>query len=176
MRKPHTASRCLHLLLIILGFMLLSSCTFSPPDGPPIYCLVFDADRQVNTGVQRHPLPIKIRTLLLRSDAEFMDADFFSLQNDAPNALGNSLLSSDQFFLTPGQRGKKLQGQIAQDARYIGVIAEYQILNAKVWRLSLPLPTMPTIDTDQECQSSSDGRGTYIVAGIEGLKTINTNE
>ncbi|SUI56655.1 Uncharacterized protein conserved in bacteria [Serratia marcescens] len=54
--------------------------------------------------------------------------------------LGNSLLDSDQFFLTPGQTGKTLGGQSALDARYIGVIAEYQNLDGKTWRISLPLP------------------------------------
>lgn len=176
MRKLHITSRCWYLLLIMLGFMLVSACSFSSPDNPPTYCLVFDADRQVNTGTQQHPLPIKIRTLLLSSDAEFMDADFFSLQNDAKNVLGNSLLDSDQFFLTPGQRGKELWGRKVQDARYIGVIAEYQILNGKVWRLSLSLPRMPTIDTEQECQLTSDRLGAYIVVGMAGLKTININK
>ena len=77
---------------------------------PSRYSLVFDADRQVNAaGAQ--PAPIKIRVLLLRSDAEFMDADFFSLQNDAKSVLGNSLLDSDQFFLTPGQTGKSSAGK-----------------------------------------------------------------
>ncbi|WP_338423417.1 type VI secretion system lipoprotein TssJ [Yersinia intermedia] len=176
MRKPHITSRCWYLLLIMLSFMLVSACSSSSPDSPPTYCLVFDTDRQVNTGVQRHPLPIKIRTLLLRSDAEFMDADFFSLQNDTKNVLGNSLLDSDQFFLTPGQRGKKLQRQKVQDARFIGVIAEYQILNGKVWRLSLSLPRMLTTDADQECQSTSDRLGAYIVVGATGLRTININK
>ena len=40
-----------------------------------------------------------------------MDADFFSLQNDAKSVLGNSLLDSDQFFLTPGQTGKSSAGK-----------------------------------------------------------------
>ena len=95
---------------LLLGALALGGCMSSAKNVPSRYSLVFDADRQVNAaGAQ--PAPIKIRVLLLRSDAEFMDADFFSLQNDAKSVLGNSLLDSDQFFLTPGQAGKSSAGK-----------------------------------------------------------------
>lgn len=120
------------------------------------------------------PAPIKIRVLLLRSDAEFMDADFFSLQNDAKSVLGNSLLDSDQFFLTPGQTGKKLGGQSALDARYIGVIAEgIKNLDGKTWRISLPLPEPTETNFYKVWQFSPDElEKAHIVAGVNSLRPI----
>lgn len=109
MTTPITSRWC-GMLFLLLGALALGGCMSSAKNVPSRYSLVFDADRQVNAaGAQ--PAPIKIRVLLLRSDAEFMDADFFSLQNDAKSVLGNSLLDSDQFFLTPGQTGKSSAGK-----------------------------------------------------------------
>ena len=56
-----------------------------------------------------------------------MSADFWSLQNNADSALGGNLLNSDEFFLMPGQLSKTLTGNSSPEARYIGVMAEYQV-------------------------------------------------
>ena len=69
--------------------------------------------------------------LLLKSDADFMSSDFYSLQNNASATLGANLLNSDVFFLMPGQLSKTLSGQSDPEARYIGVMAEYQKLDGK---------------------------------------------
>ncbi|EIM36012.1 type VI secretion system protein VasD [Enterobacter cloacae subsp. cloacae GS1] len=69
--------------------------------------------------------------MLLKSDADFMSSDFYSLQNNASATLGANLLNSDVFFLMPGQLSKTLSGQSSPEARYIGVMAEYQALDGK---------------------------------------------
>lgn len=166
------ASRWCGMLFLLLGALALGGCMSSAKSVPARYSLVFDADRQVNAAAGAQPAPIKIRVLLLRSDAEFMEADFFSLQNDAKSVLGNSLLDSDQFFLTPGQTGKKLGGQSTLDARYIGVIAEYQNLDGKTWRISLPLPEPTETNFYKVWQFSPDELKAHIVAGVSGLRPV----
>ncbi|MBW7984906.1 type VI secretion system lipoprotein TssJ [Enterobacillus tribolii] len=153
-------------LLFILAALMLTGCMSSAKSVPSRYSLVFDADAKANAEA-----PVKVRVLLLRSDAEFMDADFFSLQNDAKSVLGNSLLDSDQFFLTPGQKGKKLGGQSTLETRYIGIIAEYQQLDGKVWRMSLPLPEPTETNFYKVWQFSPDELEAHIIAGINGLHT-----
>ncbi|CAI0782695.1 type VI secretion system lipoprotein TssJ [Serratia quinivorans] len=167
-----TLSRWCGLVFLLLGALVLNGCMSSAKSVPSRYSLVFDADSQVNTAAGQRPAPIKIRVLLLRSDAEFMDADFFSLQSDAKSVLGNSLLDSDQFFLTPGQRGKKLGGQSTLETRYIGIIAEYQNLDGKAWRISLPLPKPTETNFYKVWQFSPDELEAHIVAGINGLRTV----
>lgn len=157
--------------LLIAALLTLSGCMSSAKSVPSRYSLVFDADTQANSAS-----PVKVRVLLLRSDAEFMDADFFSLQNDAKTVLGNSLLDSDQFFLTPGQKGKKLSGQSTLETRYIGVIAEYQQLDGKVWRLSLPLPEPTETNFYKVWQFSPDELEAHIIAGVNGLQTAGGND
>lgn len=114
---------------------LTGGCTPSSKNEPAHYNLQFQASPQVNDAA-----PLKVRVLLLQSDAEFMSSDFYSLQNNAAATLGANLLNSDVFFLMPGQLSKTLSGQSMPGARYIGVMAEYQKLDGKKWRISLPLP------------------------------------
>lgn len=107
MIKSRPVQRWWHLLLLISAALVLSGCMSSAKSVPSRYSLTFDADPQINSVTGQPPAPIKVRVLLLRSDSEFMETDFFTLQNDAKSVLGNSLLDSDQFFLTQGKRAKR---------------------------------------------------------------------
>lgn len=175
MNKSRIAAGCWGLFLL-LGALALSGCMSSAKSVPARYSLVFDADRLVNTAADQRPAPVKVRVLLLRSDAEFMDADFFSLQNNAKGVLGNSLLDSDQFFLSPGQVGKTLNGQGTLETRCIGIIAEYQNLDGKAWRLSLPLPEPTQTNFYKFWQFSPDKLEAHIIAGNNGLRSVNDGE
>ena len=55
--------------------LLLTACSSSKPDIAR-YNLHFQAHPSINSGA-----PLKVRVMLLTSDAEFMSADFFNLQN-----------------------------------------------------------------------------------------------
>ena len=109
-------------------FALVSGCTSSSHSDPSRYNLQFQAHPQINDSA-----PLKVRVLLLKSDADFMSSDFYSLQNNASATLGANLLNSDVFFLMPGQLSKTLSGQSDPEARYIGVMAEYQIYQFWKW-------------------------------------------
>ncbi|EXU74440.1 MULTISPECIES: type VI secretion system lipoprotein TssJ [Erwinia] len=154
--------------LFLMAFALLSGCGSSSHSVPTHYSLVFRAHPQVNDAA-----PLKVRVLLLKSDADFMSADFYSLQNNAAGLLGGNLLNSDQFFLMPGQLNKALKGQTTPEARYIGILAEYQSLDGKKWRLSLPLPVPDEGHFYQIWQSSPDELKADIIADISGLRAVN---
>lgn len=109
-----------------LIFALIGGCTSSSHSDPSRYNLQFQAHPQINDSA-----PLKVRVLLLKSDADFMSSDFYSLQNNASATLGANLLNSDVFFLMPGQLSKTLSGQSSPEARYIGVMAEYRALDGK---------------------------------------------
>ncbi len=84
------------MLFLLLGALALG-CMSSAKNVPSRYSPVFDADRP-STPPARNRRRSKSACCCCVPDAEFMDADFFSLQNDAKSVLGNSLLDSDQFF------------------------------------------------------------------------------
>ncbi|NDJ56836.1 type VI secretion system lipoprotein TssJ [Enterobacteriaceae bacterium 4M9] len=128
-------SPVVHIAFITAIFLLLTGCHYSAPAQEiKKYNLSIGATSKANNST-----PLKVRVLLLRSDAEFMSADFDSLQNRNQETLGASLIKSSEFFLTPQQLTKHLPNQTYSDARYIGIIAEYQNINEKKWRIALPL-------------------------------------
>ncbi|WP_394148723.1 type VI secretion system lipoprotein TssJ [Erwinia sp. OPT-41] len=120
--------------LFLMAFSVLTGCTSHSV--PSHYSLAFRHPSQINHGA-----PLKVRVLLLRSDADFLSADFYSLQNKTGALLGGALLNSEQLFLMPGKSADTLSGPLPAEARYIGVLAEYQSLDGKKWRLALPLPS-----------------------------------
>ncbi|MGG7446611.1 type VI secretion system lipoprotein TssJ [Kosakonia oryzendophytica] len=146
---------------------LASGCGSSSHSVPTSYNLQFRAHPQINESA-----PLKVRVLLLKSDATFMSADFWSLQNNADSVLGANLLNSDEFFLMPGQLSKTLNGKSAPEARYIGVMAEYQSLDGKKWRMSLPLPVQGETRFYEFWKSSSDELEANIFLDVNGIRVI----
>lgn len=102
-----------------------------------------------------------------------MSADFYSLQNNPQGVLGANLLNSDQFFLMPGQQNKQLTGQSTPDARFIGIMAEYQSLDGKKWRVSLPLPAPSEDSFYKFWKWSSDTLEAHLFLDINGIRVVN---
>lgn len=148
-------------------FTLVSGCGSSSHSDPARYNLQFQAHPQINRSA-----PLKVRVLVLKSDAEFMSADFYSLQNNAQKVLAGNLLNSDEFFLMPGQLAKKLSGQSSPEARYIGVMAEYQSLDGKKWRISLPLPTPGETPFWQFWKLSADKLQANLYLDVNGIRVV----
>ncbi|STB68630.1 Uncharacterized protein conserved in bacteria [Citrobacter freundii] len=121
--------------IYIFFFTFISGCGSSLLSGTSRYHFQFLSHPEINGSA-----PLKIRVMVLRSDTEFMSADFYSLQNNWQKVLTGDLLNSDEFFLLPGRLSKQLNVQSIPEAGYIGVMAEYQSLDGKKWRVSLPLP------------------------------------
>ncbi|HAG7088204.1 TPA: type VI secretion system lipoprotein TssJ [Escherichia coli] len=148
-------------------FTLVSGCGSSSHSDPARYNLQFQAHSQINSSA-----PLKVRVLVLKSDAEFMSADFYSLQNKAQKVLAGNLLNSDEFFLMPGQLVKNLSGHSSPEARYIGVMAEYQSLDGKKWRISLPLPTSGEPPFWQFWKLSADHLQANLYLDVNGIRVV----
>ncbi|MWT62014.1 type VI secretion system lipoprotein TssJ, partial [Escherichia coli] len=86
--------------------------------------------------------------------------------------LGANLLNSDVFFLMPGQLSKTLSGQSSPEARYIGVMAEYQALDGKKWRVSLPLPVPGENAIYQFWKWSADELQASVFLDVNGIRVI----
>ncbi|XTZ40149.1 type VI secretion system lipoprotein TssJ [Salmonella enterica] len=157
-------------ITLVFFFMLAtlaSGCGKSSHSVPTSYNLQFRAHPQINESA-----PLKVRVLLLKSDASFMSADFWTLQNNPESVLGANLLDSDEFFLLPGQLSKTLNGKSSPEARYIGVMAEYQALDGKKWRISLPLPVQGEGHFYEFWKSSADELEANIFLDINGIRVI----
>lgn len=151
--------------LIVLLMWLLTACSSSSTPPVAYYNLDVQGQNQLNGGA-----PLKVRVVLLSSDAEFMSADFFSLQNQSATVLGSAQLNTQQFFLTPAQRSKTLRIKSLPEARFIGIMAEYQALDGKVWRLSLPVPEGESPSFWAFWKRDDSELNARIVAGMNGLR------
>ncbi|TPW43765.1 type VI secretion system lipoprotein TssJ [Mixta tenebrionis] len=171
MMKTTFFSRLAKPALCFAALTLLAGCSFFFGGDPSRYALFVQALPPVNDSA-----PLKLRVLVLKSDADFMSADFYSLQNNAAAVLGSNLLNSEQFFLMPGQLKKTLSGQLMPEARYIGVMAEYQALNGKKWRLSLALPSPGDASPVEGWQKKSDTLQARIVADQYGVRVAGKQE
>ncbi|NDO81905.1 type VI secretion system-associated lipoprotein [Citrobacter sp. NCU1] len=155
------------LAFYVVLFTLVSGCSSSSHSDPSRYNLQFQAHPQINNSA-----PLKVRVLLLKSDADFMSSDFYSLQNNASATFGANLLNSDVFFLMPGQLSKTLSGQSSPEARYIGVMAEYQMLDGKKWRVSLPLPVPGENSLYSFWKGSADELQASVFLDVNGIRVI----
>ena len=151
--------------MIVLLVWLLAACSSNSTPPVAYYNLNVQGQNQLNGGA-----PLKVRVVLLSSDAEFMSADFYSLQNQSATVLGSAQLNTQQFFLTPEQRSKTLRIRSLPEARFIGIMAEYQSLDGKVWRLSLPVPEGESPSFWAFWKRNDGELNARIVAGINGLR------
>ncbi|MFS2222865.1 type VI secretion system lipoprotein TssJ [Pantoea sp. B65] len=153
--------------LLLAALTLLTGCFSTAHNMPAHYSLFFQAHPQINQSA-----PLRVSVLLLKSDADFMSADFYSLQTNAAGVLGSSLLNVEQFFLRPGQLNQNIIGQSSAEARYIGILAEYQHPDGKTWRLSLPLSPPRERHFYTLWQGSSDEVRAEIIADISGVRAL----
>ncbi|MFB8831851.1 type VI secretion system lipoprotein TssJ [Azotobacter sp. CWF10] len=128
-------------LLLVSG--LLSGCGSTPPPLAPAipYQVKLNAGGNINPDILGRPSPIVVRVFELRSGGAFESSDFFSLQDNPELVLGQELIGMEQVILYPGEV-KYVTGASSPDARNIGILAEYRVLDAKRWRrlIGLPLP------------------------------------
>lgn len=144
----------------------LGGCASSPaaPDAPAKVNIAFSYRPDANGGA-----PLKIRLFMLRASSDFASADFYSLQNRASSLLGENLLDSNVFFLTR-QTPRSVTASVPPvGTRYVGIMAEYQTIDRKVWRKVLTLPAARPRPFYRVWQSDENVLKVSIVAGKEGL-------
>lgn len=151
--------------------LLLSGCMSSSRQVPANWQLTLNSDASANAGA-----PLKVRVFVLRSDANFQSADFYSLQNNASAALGGGLLDNQQRFLTAQQPQQVLNGNPSLEAHYLGVMAEYANINGKAWRVVVPLPAPTETNFYKFWQFSPDALHGRISATAAGLHLTANDE
>ncbi|GAB3376386.1 type VI secretion system lipoprotein TssJ [Azotobacter armeniacus] len=97
------------------------------------------AEKNINPDIRRRPSPIVVKVFELRTGAAFETSDFFSLQDKPETALGQELIAVEQVILHPGEV-KYVTRHGNLDARVIGIMAEYRVLEASRWRQLITLP------------------------------------
>jgi type VI secretion system protein VasD len=103
-----------------------------------------NSDATANPDQQGRPSPVVVRVYELKGLGAFSSADFFSLFDKEPEALGSELVGREEYDLRPGET-RPYQRQLQPDTKFIGVIAAFQDLENSRWRDVAPVPAKPNV-------------------------------
>jgi type VI secretion system protein VasD len=133
---------------LVLGCVLvLAACATSRSDAPPVRTKTYlQAEADLNPDASGRASPVVVRVFELKSDAEFVAADFFALYEREREALGSSLLSRQEYVLKPGE-WRELWLPVPRDTAYIGVIAAFRDIRTARWRTVARAPHKGISDT-----------------------------
>jgi type VI secretion system protein VasD len=93
---------------------------------------------QLNVDDQANSLPVIVRVYQLNSEGRFMSSSFNELWQNSKNALGDSLLSENEFILNPGDK-KIVKFHSMENAKYIGAIGIFRTPASEHWRVIQPV-------------------------------------
>jgi type VI secretion lipoprotein, VC_A0113 family len=133
---------------LLLGLLSLSGCSWWPwnkdtsaavePTGSVTYHIRFEADEDINRDASGRAMPVLLNVLELRSAGNFEMSDYFDLRDNAQARLGADFLRGDQLMIWPGATEQRSYSSTSAPA-LIGVVAGYQQLEGRTWRLLVPL-------------------------------------
>jgi type VI secretion system protein VasD len=100
----------------------------------------FSAENDINRDANGRPMPVLVHVFELRGPGNFELSDYFDLRDNAQARLGQELLRSDQLMVWPEGREQR-RFSVQSGTSQLGVIAGYQQLQGRTWRVLIPLPT-----------------------------------
>jgi type VI secretion system protein VasD len=111
--------------------LALVACASAPK--PTQVAGTLQASEQVNPSTSQRPSPLLLRVYELKTAAAFNSADFMSLYQRDKAELGADLLAKEEFVLAPGE-SKKFAKTLAQETRFLGVVAAFRDVEHARWR------------------------------------------
>jgi type VI secretion system protein VasD len=132
-------------VLLLAACVWLASCASKPPP-PPVQAhtrIVVGAD--ANPDPSGRPSPVVVRVYQLRDDGEFAAADFFAIYDKEKETLAQSLVSRQEYVLSPGET-RVLELPVNAQTRFLGVVAAFRDIRAARWRAVSQAPEKKLTD------------------------------
>jgi type VI secretion system protein VasD len=126
------------LLLTALAVFLVGCASTPEPEPPTLIQARLLAGAEVNPGLDGRAAPVVVRVYLLRNAGLFEGADFFSLYDGDQATLKDDLLSREEFQIPPGGE-RRLDKEVSEEVRFLGVVAAFRDLEHAVWRAVQPI-------------------------------------
>lgn len=124
----------LHYRIFILSILIiLTACS-----GPAVKVQMLSA-KQLNPNAQGKSLPVQVRIYTLNSADTFKQASFKELWKHDKTTLGDSLIDSKEFMLSPHTRGQ-ICFEPNHNARYVGIMAVFRRPKHNHWRIIEKVP------------------------------------
>jgi type VI secretion system protein VasD len=131
-------------MALALCALTLAACAAKPPKPVPTRAQLVAAS-DVNPDASGRASPIVVRLYQLKDNGEFATADFFALYDNEKATLGASLLSREEFVLSPGET-RDLQLELKTEARFLGAIAAFRDVRSARWRALTQAPAKTLTD------------------------------
>lgn len=170
------------LLCMIIASMLLVGCMSNEVSTKKLdidvmkYNISIVATDEANINSLGEPAPLKVNIFNLRSESEFMNADFFTLHNKPSEILGSKLLSSDQVFISPNSKTTDISGEIIGEYSYVGISGEFQNFNNKTWRVIVPIVPPEKIPFYKFWRSAPTQQEIHVVINKQGLNIVKDSD
>lgn len=127
------------LLVISFGVCLaLSGCFWKKKDSDgerDIHLYVSSAET-LNRDVTHQNSPVYLTIYQLNQSSAFKDADFFALKGTPFKVLGSDFLSRQSWLILPNQEEEELTVTVNNKVKYLGLVAEFSVLNAGSWKVT----------------------------------------
>jgi type VI secretion system protein VasD len=117
-----------------------------PPPAPPppkVASLTVKAAPNVNPNGAGLPSPVVVHIYQLTGVTSFAESDFFQLQQNAADTLGDEMVGSEVFVLAPGAV-EVYQRELGEEVRFLGITAGFRDLSAGKWRSFHAIPPATT--------------------------------
>ena len=122
--------------LAVAAATLSAGCARGPQPTP--IGVTLNADAGINPNDDGKASPVVVRVYELKGLKAFNNAEYFAIMDDEAKALGDELIASAEYELTPGQQ-QEYDRDISAEATHVGVIAGFRNIQSAKWRDSLQL-------------------------------------
>jgi type VI secretion system protein VasD len=111
----------------------VAACALLAPHAPAVLKATFVAGPVINPDGDGRPSPVVVHVFELASEAEFTEAGFSALYEDADKTLGDALLARHSVILQPAST-KMISANLAPHTSAIGAVAGLARFANVTWR------------------------------------------
>jgi len=116
-----------------------SACSglFGPSQTPLV--LRYIASDRLNLNADNQATPLVVRLLDLKAEENFLALDFYDLYDRDQSRLGADLLGRREVTMIPGRTEKRVERELGEEVRFLGVVAAFRDVTQAHWRVSIKL-------------------------------------
>lgn len=120
-------------LALISALALLGGCS-----GLTKVDLSLESSNKLNPDLNGRPSPVVLHLIELKHPVAFENADFFSIYQHPRETLTPDFIRLEELEMRPGER-RSVKFSVAEDSRYLGILAAYRDLSGGEWQTVIPL-------------------------------------
>jgi len=120
----------IRLITLFCTLLFLFGCASTPKERALEGGIYTSAD--LNPDHNNRPSPVVLRVYQLSSKVNFVNADFFSLYDDAQALLAKDLISVEERELLPGAH-YKYNLELDPETNYVGIVVAFREIDKAQW-------------------------------------------